>query len=128
MSNKIPYQLEYIFKSSPHVMYNLLFTDSGLSAWFCDKVDIDEAGVYTFCWADSQEKAEIIDKKNESFIRFKWLEDDSEDSYFEFCTEVDPITNEIALIITDFEEEDEIESAKELWNKQISKLFQKLGV
>ena len=41
--------------------------------------------------------------------------------------QIDEITNDVALIITDFAEEDEIEESKMLWDNQIRDLFITLG-
>ena len=41
--------------------------------------------------------------------------------------QIDEITNDVALIITDFAEEDEIEESKMLWENLIGSLKQVLG-
>ena len=41
--------------------------------------------------------------------------------------EIDDLTSEVALIITDFVEEDEIEESKQLWDSQVGSLMQLLG-
>ena len=45
-------------------------------------------------------------KKN-SYVRFKWLDADDEEEFFEFSLHVEPLTEEVALIITDFVDADE---------------------
>ena len=49
-------------------------------------------------------------------------EEDSEDYYFEFKIQVDEITKDVSLIVTDFAYKDEIEETKMLWDNQISDL------
>jgi len=58
-----------------------------------------------------------------------WEEDEEEGNpyYFEFKIQVDDITNDVSLIVTDFAEEDEMEEAKMLWDNLISSLKQILG-
>ena len=40
---------------------------------------------------------------------------------------MDELTNDVALIITDFAEEDEVEEAKLLWENQIAELKMVIG-
>ena len=47
--------------------------------------------------------------------------------FFELRIQVDEITKDVSLIVTDFIDEDEIEEAKMLWDNQISDLKQVLG-
>ena len=48
-------------------------------------------------------------------------------SFFEIRIQVDEITKDVSLIVTDFVEEDEVDEAKMLWENQISDLKQVLG-
>lgn len=70
--------------------------------------------------------AEIIGKKSNQFIRFHW-EEEEEETYFELRIQIDEITNDVALMVTDFAEDDEVEEAKMLWDNQIKDLFISLG-
>ena len=47
--------------------------------------------------------------------------------YFEIRIQVDGITKDVSLMITDFAEDDEVEETKMLWDNQISDLKQVLG-
>ena len=58
------------------------------------------------------------------------MEDDLEDglkTYFEMAIKVDDLTNDVALMITDFAEEDEMDEAKLLWENQINDLKKVIG-
>ena len=60
-------------------------------------------------------------------VRFKWLDSDDE-SYFEFKIDMDSITNDVILIITDFSEsEEEKEHEINLWNTQVQALMKSIG-
>ena len=52
---------------------------------------------------------------------------EEEDEYFEFNIHVEPLTGDVALIITDFADEDEVNDTIELWNKQMDILHRNLG-
>ncbi|HIA36760.1 MAG TPA: SRPBCC domain-containing protein [Flavobacteriales bacterium] len=119
------FELEYIIRTSPKVLFTRLNTADGLSQWFADDVNINN-GIHTFVWEGIGQEAKKIKEKAGKFVRFQWLDQD-DDSYFEFKLEIDDITSEVALIITDFAEEDEIEEAKLLWDSQVNSLMQLLG-
>ena len=68
----------------------------------------------------------LVMKKN-SYVRFKWLDADDEEEFFEFSLHVEPLTEEVALIITDFVDADEEGDAIELWNKQVEMLHRTVG-
>ena len=126
MSERKEFKLEYIIKSSPNILFNYLSTPSGISEWFCDNVNIKD-DVFNFYWDGSEDSALLLEKKDKKSIRFQWLDDKGTDFYFEFFLKKDDITNETALIITDFAEEDEKEEAILLWNSQIDELKHILG-
>jgi len=83
--------------------------------------------LFTFIWDGSEEQAKLLTKKNGERVKFKWLESDEDQSYFEIRIQVDGITKDVSLMITDFAEEDEVEESKMLWDNQISDLKQILG-
>lgn len=121
------FELEYTINSSPKVLYNRLSTPGGLSEWFADDVNI-KGKLYTFLWNDSEQQAKLLQKKENIFIRFKWLDDDDENSFFEFRITTDELTGDVALIITDFAADDEKNDAIDLWDTQISELKHVLGL
>ena len=60
--------------------------------------------------------------------RYKWVEDEDPNSYFEFRIQIDAITKDVSLIVTDFaEDEDEVEASKQLWENQIDELKHTIG-
>jgi uncharacterized protein YndB with AHSA1/START domain len=125
------YQLEFIINTSPKILYNFLVTPSGLSEWFSDDVNIRN-DIYTFFWDGEETKAKLITKRKEEYVKFQWVDEDNnaenDDVFFEFKIEVDSLTNETALLVTDFAEEDELDSAEKLWESQIAELKHILGL
>lgn len=127
MGEKIRYELEYTFKTSPKVLYSRLATASGLAEWFADDVNVRD-NIMTFTWDGSDQQAEIIERKDNTCAKYRWLEDD-EDTYFEFQLHKDELTGDLALIITDFaDDEEEKEDDIELWDSQIQELKRILGL
>ena len=90
MKNK--YILEYPMNCSPIVLYPRLSTPGGLSEWFADNVNVDGKN-FVFYWDDTAQTAEVVNKRENSFIRFKWVSSDdnpeSENNYFEFRSVTD---------------------------------------
>ena len=124
--DKIKYELEFPIHASPNMIYQCFATPSGLEEWFADRVN-SRGKVMSFIWDDSEEQAEIITRKSNERAKYKWLESQDDDSYFEFRIQVDAITKDVSLIITDFAEEDEVEESKMLWENQIDQLKHNIG-
>jgi len=123
---RIKYELEFIFRASPAIVYKFLTAPSCLIRWFCDGVDIN-GDIYSFEWQGFGEDAFMIDDIEEERIRFQWMESDYPDEYFEFRMYKSPITEETILEITDFCDESELKDQKELWSNQIAKLRKETG-
>lgn len=128
MSEKVKYEMEFEVNSSTSVLFNMISTPSGLSEWFADDVNIKE-DLFTFIWDGSVQQAKLIGKRKGESVKFQWIDDLEEGlkTYFEFTIKVDDLTNDVALLITDFTEEDEVEDAKRLWENQIQDLKTTIG-
>ena len=128
MAEKEKYEMDFLLRTSTKVLENMITTPSGLSEWFADDVNIKD-DVYTFIWDGSEEQARLITKKNNSRIRWQWIEDEEEgrDTYFELRYEVDPMTKEVVLTLTAFAEPSEMEESRFLWIEQIGQLKRVLG-
>jgi len=127
MSERQKVELEYLLKTSPKILYNMISTPSGLSEWFADNVNIRD-NTMTFFWEGSEEKAKVLSKVKDQFIRFQWDYDEGEDVYFELRIKIDAITREVALIVTDFPEAgDDEDSVSGLWESQVDDLRRVLG-
>jgi len=125
--NKTKFELEFIMKTSPTILYSRLATPSGLSEWFADDVKINK-NLFSFFWSGSEQVARLEHKKLNASVRYKWLEYDEEEIYFEFALKTLELTGELALIITDFVEDEEKEDAISLWENQIDTLKHALGI
>ena len=126
MSDRNKIEIEFLMKTSPKILFNMVSTPSGLSEWFADNVNIRNNEL-TFFWDGSEEKAKILNKVKDQYVRYQWDYDEGEDVYFEFRIKIDPITREVALLVTDFPEEGEEESSQSLWESQLEDLKRVLG-
>ena len=128
MKPKVKYELEFPIHSSPQLLYQYIITPSGLSEWFSDNVN-SRGEYYTFIWNDSEEHAKLVSKKTGEKVKFKWLDEDGNDTeyYFELKIQVDEITNDVSLIIVDFSEEEELSENQLLWESLVSDLKHVIG-
>lgn len=128
MDDKVKFEMEFPIHASPQLLFQYISTPSGLSEWFADNVN-SRGEIFTFIWNDSQETAKLLSKKSGERIRFRWMDDeeDGDAYYFEIRIQVDEITKDVSIIVTDFIDEDEVDEAKMLWENQISDLKQVLG-
>ncbi|OUR90912.1 hypothetical protein A9Q87_13325 [Flavobacteriales bacterium 34_180_T64] len=128
MEEKIKFEMEFPIHASPQLLFQYISTPSGLSEWFADNVN-SRGEIYTFIWDGSEETAKMLSKKSGERIKFRWLNDEEEGAtyYFEIRIQVDEITKDVSLIVTDYTEDDELEESKMLWDNQISSLKQVLG-
>jgi uncharacterized protein YndB with AHSA1/START domain len=118
-------RLEFFLKTSPAVLFSRISNPSGLAEWFADNVEIN-GKVFTFYWGATEQKAEILTMIPNVSISFRWL--DMEPGYeFEFQIIQDELTGDVALIVTDNVDEDDIEDTRNLWNSQIAKLKHMIG-
>ncbi|MES2763643.1 MAG: START-like domain-containing protein [Bacteroidota bacterium] len=120
------FEMEFVIRASEDMVFEFVSTESGLSEWFCDDVNIRD-GVFTFNWDGQIQQAKLVKEIPPISIRYQWL-DKNDGSYFEFKTQKDELTNDISLIITDFasDKADEV-SARLLWHSQVDKLLHVLG-
>ena len=121
-------ELEYVLSCSPKAIFSRLSTPEGLNEWFADKVEA-EKNLFTFTWDETESKARLSVIKENRFVRFEWLEMGNTDTnYFEFQISVHELTNDLALIITDFADSEEREDVIFLWDTQITELKRILGL
>ena len=126
MEGKKKIVVEILLNTSPELLYSRLSTYTGLSEWFADRVS-SNGNIFTFTWENASQDAEVLIQKESKLIRFKWLDDDCEECYFEFAIDVDDLTKATSLTITDFVDEGDEESSIKLWHTQLEKLKHVLG-
>jgi uncharacterized protein YndB with AHSA1/START domain len=122
------FELEYNLNCSPKVLFSRLSTPEGLGEWFADQVNVD-GDLFTFFWNSSESKAKLSALKENKLVRFEWIGMENEETnFFEFRINMEELTNELALLITDFAEAEEKEDSIYLWDSQINDLKRALGI
>ena len=125
MKKKI--EMEFAIRTSSRVLFPRLSTAGGLSEWFADNVTIEGQHIFTFFWDGLGQKAQQSHIRENNVVRYEWLEEE-EKTFFEFRLRTDEMTGELALIITDFAEDDEKEEVYNLWDSQLNKLKHSIGL
>jgi uncharacterized protein YndB with AHSA1/START domain len=122
------FEIEYTLNTPVRVLYERLSTPEGLSEWFADNVTVDD-DIFTFYWDNTEARAKLAYARENKAVKFNWLDfPEPESNFFEFRIIIHELTCDIALLITDHAEEDEVEDARDLWDTQISYLKKVLGL
>jgi len=126
MAGLVKVEREYILRSSPGVLFSFLTEPSGLSEWFCDNVNI-KGDVYSFIWKkDSEQKAQKLASKENVYVRYRWI-DGHQNAFFEMKIEVDDLTSELALIVVEQTEADDVDETILFWDSAIQRLHGVIG-
>lgn len=113
---------------SGNIIWSIISTPTGMETWFADKVTAQEK-TWTFRWGKTEmRQAEVIGCRTNSYIRFRWLDDEDRKSFFEFRIVYNELTEEITLEVTDWAEKDETDDLKDLWDSDIEKLRRVSGL
>ena len=126
MKKKI--RIEYpLNPSSGSIIWATISTPSGLQRWFADKVS-NVGKLFTFQWGKTEtRKAEVINFRTESFIRFHWADEDTK-TFFELKMTYNELTSDYLLEVTDFADPGEEEDVRSLWDSQIEVLRRVCGL
>lgn len=119
-------ELEYIIRTSDHILYNCISSPSGLEDWFADEVNI-RGEVFTFKWEGEERKAQLVSTKKNQSVKFHWLDEGKEKTFFEMKIKIDDMTGEVALLVTDFYEDGEMDEQKMLWDSAVENLRRVIG-
>ncbi|MGB0429130.1 MAG: START-like domain-containing protein [Bacteroidia bacterium] len=122
---RVKYTEEFTTRAKPELIYTYISTASGLATWFADDVNVN-GKIYTFIWDGAEEKAELVSKKINKMTKFKWLERDEEE-FVQFEIVRDDLTDDVSLMVTDFEEEEDRPDARAVWEVSIDQLKMTIG-
>lgn len=126
MKNRQKYSIEFLFKSSPHILYNLISTAAGLKEWFADEVK-EKADSISFSWnGGTPETAKIIERVENQVAKYAWIHE-SEEEFFEFRLSTAEISNQTILTITAFANKNDIQDECRVWEHQIKELMHRVG-
>lgn len=121
---------EYDFRASKKMLYPYISSASGLSQWFADDVNINnEDKSYTIIWDGEENKAKLVSSRANHHVKFEFVgTEDEEDgpNFVEMKLEVNELTQELFLRVTDFSDMDADETS-ELWDSLVHDLKEIVG-
>ena len=125
--NKSKFIGEYSINASRKMLFPYISTASGLSQWFADDVNITEDKVYTMLWDGEVNRARIVSIKANQHIKFEFEgEDDDDLNSIEIRLEMNELTQEVYIKITDYSDIDDQE-VSDLWEGLIHDLQEIVG-
>lgn len=127
--NKEKYSIEFVMgNASQQSLWRMLTDSTMMEEWFAVEVKVKNGRFYTFTWDRNTQEVEQTIKKPISQVRYNWLAEDRQDTYFEFKINTLELSSEIALEVIAFATPDEKDDAIFLWETQVELLKRKLGV
>ena len=123
---KTKLELEFIVHCSTHILFNCISNPSNLEEWFADSVNMKN-NVLSFKWEGEERQADLITIKKDNSIKWRWKDDGFEGTFCEMRIKIDEMTDEVALIVTDYCDEDDIDDTKMLWDMAIENLHRVIG-
>jgi uncharacterized protein YndB with AHSA1/START domain len=127
---KEKFHIEFVMgNASQNSLWRMISMPDGLSEWFADEVSFDEENnQYLFRWSKSEDIALVQFTKPMNVIRFRWLDEEQDMTYFEFAIHKLELSGGLTLEITDFSTPEEKSDAITLWETQVDELKRKLGI
>ena len=125
-ATKERFVIEHYMRTSINALYDMISTPSGFSEWFCDDVNV-RGDEFSFVWGSDVQQAVCIGRKQAELMRFHWDDDDDAGAFFELRIRVDPMTNDVALVVTDHAWPKDLPEARALWDSQVANLARVLG-
>ena len=125
-------EIEYPLSSkSESIVWGLIGNAHGLSKWMADYVE-ESDGVMTFTcevWTQQDIRtSEIIERRENSFIRLKWDVNPSDDDFWELRVGKSDFSGKLTLLITDHVDEDDYDYMKGVCADNLNRLHNVSGL
>ena len=126
---KEKYSIEFVMgNASPQSLWRMLTDSTMMEEWFAVKVRVTDRKFYTFTWDRNVQEVEQTIKKPISQVRYNWLAEDRQGTYFEFKIHTMELSGDIALEVIAFATPEEKDDAIFLWKTQVELLKRRLGI
>ena len=118
--------------NSQNIIWNLISEPDQLARWLAD--DIQKQGdLLNFRWGElyahhETRQAKVVAKVKFNYLRFRWLDEEDADAYVELRMEKCDVTDDYILVITDFADDDDVDTFKDLWEDNLLRLRQFSGL
>ena len=116
----------------PDIVWGLISTDHGLGRWIADEVE-ESNGTISFTWgqpwADHHTlTAKVVEREKNSHIRFRWLEEEDPEAFWEMRIGKSELTDELCLCVIDYALQEEIDDLRSLWDGNMERLHETSGL
>jgi len=120
-------ELEFPMHCSANTLYTYISSPSGLSSWFADDVSVHKNN-YVFKWEEGEtQEAELVKNVNRKHVKFRWIDGANVNECLEFIIHKDEITDDLALIVCDYSDENDLEEFEMVWESQVQNLKKQIG-
>jgi len=125
-------ELEYPLKGrKPDLLWQLMSTDHGLERWLADQVK-EEDGVMSLTWGKPWAEhhtlsANIVERQRNSHIRLRWIDEESDDAFWEMRIGRSELTEDLCLCVTDYAYAEDLDDLHDLWDGNLERLHQSSG-
>lgn len=126
--------IEYpLVTKSTNIVWDLISTAHGLERWIADHVTDDGDGRYSFTWGEPWTErhtltADIVEKDSHNLIRFRWIEEEDDNAYWEMRIGRSELTGHLNLLITDYAWAEDIDDLRGLWDGNLERLHRSSGL
>ena len=116
---------------SPNIIWSLIGRPEGLAKWVADEVKQDEEALI-FTWGDLTRHfetriADILEVERNQHLKFRWR-DEEPDTFIELKIDKSEITGDYILSITDFANDEDIDTLHDLWEDNLERLHHSSGL
>ncbi|WP_338792717.1 START-like domain-containing protein [Bernardetia sp. MNP-M8] len=136
--SKYEYNAEYEIRAAVKMVYPFISTPQGLEEWFADRVEVLNDKFLNIHWDNEQHIAKIVSQRNNSMIRYQFVDNIEEEkiktrgkkkdvNFLELKLNYSELTDTTYLVIKDYSEMNDEEVLEELWDGLVETLREKLG-
>jgi uncharacterized protein YndB with AHSA1/START domain len=116
----------------PDIVWGLISTDHGLGRWIADEVE-ESNGNISFTWGQPWTDhhtltAKVVEREKNSHIRFRWLEEEDPEAFWEMRIGKSELTDELCLCVIDYALQEEIDDLRSLWDGNMERLHETSGL
>ena len=131
--NKTKITIERALRSrTESIIWKLISTPAGLSRWIAEEVR-QEGNLLVFTWGKpgqvyESRQADIIEVVKNLSFRFRWQDEEDPEAYTELKLTRIGVTDDFAILITDYSDPDDIQDMTYMWNHDLDRLQYKTGI
>ena len=72
-------------------------------------------------------EGELVKNQNRKHVKFRWVTGPNVNETLEFIIHKDEVTDDLALIVADYTEEDDYDEFEMVWENQVQNLKNQIG-